>query len=69
MNGDKPTCPYCLCATSHVIDTRGTLRRRQCENMDCGERFSTDEVVRPAWVTRQPKHRIPHLRQQPSLLA
>ena len=67
MVGEKPACPYCSCAESHVVDTRGTLRRRECES--CGSRFSTDEIVRPAWHTRQPRHRTPHWLRQPTLLA
>jgi hypothetical protein len=37
-------CPKCKHATQ-VKDTRGTMRRRQCMNIACGDRFVTDEVL------------------------
>lgn len=64
----KPLCPACNAELSRVVDSRGSWRRRECLNPECGMRFSTDERVRPVWETRQPKHRIPHVRRQPSLI-
>lgn len=67
MSLEKPRCPYCSSDRSSVIDSRGSWRRREC--LDCNERFSTDETVRPAYLMRELKHRIPHVRRQPNLLA
>lgn len=36
-------CPSCNGKT-HVLDTRGVNRRRECTN--CGERFWTAEILR-----------------------
>lgn len=61
-------CPFCGADSHHVQDTRGAWRRRECENPECNERFSTREVIIPIWTCRQPKHRIPHTLRQPSLI-
>lgn len=63
-------CPYCGSEYHHVSDSRSerAYRRRECDNPDCEMRFTTDEVVRPIWNTRQPKHRTPHVLRQPSLI-
>jgi hypothetical protein len=37
-------CPKCKHATK-VKDTRGTMRRRSCMNIECGHGFVTDEVL------------------------
>lgn len=49
-------CPDCGAAT-HVIDRRGARRRRECLNVKCGARFSTDEIVVETGAKRPDKQR------------
>ena len=65
-HGDKPACLFCSSTNSKVVDTRGSIRRREC--LDCGHRQTTDECVRKPWRMRDLKHRTPHVLRQPSLI-
>lgn len=57
-------CPSCKSGKSWVVDKRNTVggeirRRRQCD--DCGERYTTKEIVVPAQKVVQPHDKVKSL--------
>lgn len=65
-------CPFCNSPNSRVLESRTTeeassiRRRRECENLDCGKRFTTYEriEVMPVLVVKRSGEREPYSREK-----
>ena len=65
-------CPFCNSPNSRVLESRTTeeassiRRRRECENSECGKRFTTYEriEVMPVLVVKRSGEREPYSREK-----